>query len=115
MFLDTCERDILDVNSQAALGTQLDAATLGVGITGYYLNGDMDAPPPILTVSEDEYLLNGVSIGTRSPGVSLTDQWINSWDDYCVELTSEYGLQESYIAAFTSAGITQGTCASLTP
>ncbi len=112
---DTCERDILDVSTQASLDAKLDILTLGVGIMAYYSDSGLDAPPPVLTVSEDEYLLNDTPVGARSPGVSLTDQWINGWEDWCIEVTSEYGLKESFIQSPALADVTQGKCASLTP
>jgi hypothetical protein len=111
---ETCGRDILGDTPTAEVAAKTDVSLLGKEFATYYVDWDEGDPQPEVTVSGDEYYLNGVFIGAQTPGIALTDQYANGPTDWCVEVTSEDDPAEVYTYT-AQAGLGQGTCYSLLP
>lgn len=111
--LETCGRDILGPGAESGIDAKSDVSLLGKEMATYFVDWDGVTQPEV-TVTDGEYYLDGVLIGTQTPGVALTDQYANGSTDWCVEVSSEVAPTEVYTYS-AQEGILQGTCASLVP
>ncbi|MBN2176560.1 MAG: hypothetical protein JW722_02775 [Demequinaceae bacterium] len=111
---ETCGRNILGGMDAGVVAAKTDVSLLGKEMAVYYVDWSPSDPPPVITVSDDGYLLNGVFIGEPSLGVHLTDQYARGPLDWCVEVTPDDDptLAQIYTAL---SGLRQGTCATFEP
>ncbi|MCJ7827469.1 MAG: hypothetical protein MUP36_04455, partial [Demequinaceae bacterium] len=112
--LQTCG---IDLSASSDSGTiedilKADVSTLGTEMAAYYVDWSPGNPQPVITISENEYYLNGVPVGAQSTGVALTDQYALGPADWCVEVTADGNPGEVYSYS-AMHGLQPKSCASL--
>lgn len=107
----TCGDLFAEDSSPKALDTsaKADVSTLGNEIATYYVDWQTGDPAPVIEIVGDTYELNGEYIADHSPGVEITDQWANSYEDWCIEVTIADGLVKTFHYSAMS-GLDPGTC-----
>jgi hypothetical protein len=107
----TCGDLFAEDSSPKALDTlaTTDILALGNEISIYYVDWQPGDPAPVIEIVGDTYELNGEYIADHSPGVEITDQWANSYEDWCIEVTIADGLVKTFHYSAMS-GLDAGTC-----